>query len=248
MNEIIIPGRLFQEPIEIKINKRPNPKSIKQLARDCIKLAGTQLNKELAKKMINPYYTDRSLKVGFYINLDTHHFNHAISKLTITTIYPEFGIKIRYINETITEISVIYARFINQYEFKYQIVLAARFDKQNEDNQVLNETELNINLNIDDNLTESDLDNIDVKSPLEHQIQQQEMKDFGWRFDKINSMTVYFSITGELNGLRYVNIPLTSSAILIIGNNDKYCFLWSILAFLHPCNNNHLNRVSNFIQ
>ena len=33
-----------------------------------------------------------------------------------------------------------------------------------------------------------------------------------------------------------------------IENNDKYCFLWSILAFLHPCNNNHLDRVSNYRQ
>ena len=27
--------------------------------------------------------------------------------------------------------------------------------------------------------------------------------------------------------------------------NDKYCFLWSTLAYLHPCNINHPNRVSN---
>ena len=30
--------------------------------------------------------------------------------------------------------------------------------------------------------------------------------------------------------------------------NDKYCFIWSILASLHPCNNNHPNRVSNYKQ
>ena len=27
--------------------------------------------------------------------------------------------------------------------------------------------------------------------------------------------------------------------------NVKHCFLWSVLACLHPCNNNHPNRVSN---
>ena len=58
-------------------------------------------------------------------------------------------------------------------------------------------------------------------------------------------MTVYFYKTGELNGSNYVKIPLRSNAILIIKNNDKYCFLWSILASLHPHNNNHPNRVSN---
>ena len=29
---------------------------------------------------------------------------------------------------------------------------------------------------------------------------------------------------------------------------DKYCFIWSILAYLHPCNNSHPNRVSNYRQ
>ena len=77
------------------------------------------------------------------------------------------------------ELSVIHARLINQFEYKCQTVFSARFDKQDEDNQVLDETELFINLNNNHNLTESDFDNIDIKSPLEHQIQQQEMKDSG---------------------------------------------------------------------
>ena len=37
-NEMIIPEWLFQEPVENKINKIHNPKSLKQLARDSIKL------------------------------------------------------------------------------------------------------------------------------------------------------------------------------------------------------------------
>ena len=45
-NEMIIPGWLFQEPIEIKIKKSNNPKSLKQIARDNIKLDDKQLNKE----------------------------------------------------------------------------------------------------------------------------------------------------------------------------------------------------------
>ena len=142
------------------------------------------------------------------------------------------------------QLSVIYARLLNQYKFKYQTVFSARFDKQDEDNQVLDEIELFINLCINHNLTETDIINIDVKSPLEQQIQQQEMNDSGWRFDKINSMTVYFYKTGELNGSNYVKIPLRSNAILIVENNDKYCSIWSILACLHPCNNNRPNRVS----
>ena len=112
----------------------------------------------------------------------------------------------------------------------------------------MDEKELFINFNINHNLTQTDLDNIDVVSPLEHQKRQQEMKDSGWRFDKINRMTVYFYKTNEMNGSNYVKIPLRSNSILNVENNDKDCFLWSILAYLHPCNNNHPNRVSNYRQ
>ena len=80
-NEMIIPEWLFQEPVENKINKFHNPKSLKQIARDNIILDDKQLNKELAKNMINPYYfTDKNLKVGFKINLDSHNLHHTNSK------------------------------------------------------------------------------------------------------------------------------------------------------------------------
>ena len=248
-NEMILPEWLFQEPIENKIKKIYNPKPLRQLARDNIKLNDKQLNKELAKKMINPYYfTDRNLKVGFKINLESHHINHANSKINITPNFPEFGIEVHYINKIMKELSVFYARLINQYKFKYHTIFSARFDKQDEDNQVIDETELFISLKINHNLTQSDLDKIDIRSQLEFQIQQQEMKDSGWRFDKINSMTIYFYETTEIDGSNFIKIPLRSNAILNVENNDKYCFLWSILAWLHPCNNNHPNRVSNYQQ
>ena len=76
----------------------------------------------------------------------------------------------------------------------------------------------------------------------------QELKKSGWIFDKINSMKISFYKTTELNGTSYVKIPLRSNAILNIQNNDKYCFIWSILASLHPCENTHPSRVNNYIQ
>ena len=248
-NEMIIPEWLFKEPIENKIKNIYNPKPLKQLARNNIILDDKQLNKELAKKMINPYYfSDRNLQVAYKINLDSHHINHLNSKLTITSNFENTGIEFRFINKIMKEMSLIYARLINQYKFKYQTVFSARFDKQDEDGQLLDEIELFINLNMNYNITQSDIDNINITFPLEHQIQKQEMKDSGWRFDKLYSMTIYFYKSSEMNGLSYIRIPLRSNAILNIENDDKYCFLWSILAWLHPCNNNHPNRVSNYKQ
>ena len=106
--------------------------------------------------MINPYYfTDRALRVGLNITLESHHINHANFNLNIKPNYPEFGIEVRYNKEIIKKLSVFYVRLINQYKFKYQTVFSARFDKQYEDDQVLKETDFFINLNINHNLTEN---------------------------------------------------------------------------------------------
>ena len=112
--------------------------------------------------------------MGFNITLESHHINQANSNLFIKLNYFEVGIEDRFSNKIIKELSVIYARIINQYTFKYQTIFPARFDNQDEKNQVLNETELLINLKINHNLKETDIHIIDIKSPLEHQIQIQE--------------------------------------------------------------------------
>ena len=105
-----------------------------------------------------------------------------------------------------------------------------------------------VNLSINHNLTESDFEDIDIKSQLEHQIKIQGTKESGWIFDKTNSMKISFYRIRELNGLSYVKTPLRSNAILNNKNDAKYRFIWSILAYLNPCENNHPNRVSNYRQ
>ena len=190
-NEMIIPEWFFREeksPSKKKIQKVYNPKTLKQLAREKIKLD----DKELAKMMINPYYfIDENLKNGFKINLESHNISHANSILNILPKFSKFGIEYRYINKIIKELSVIYARLINQHKFKYHTLFSASFYKINEKDQRDNEIELYINLKFNHNLTESDIDNIDARSQLEHQIQNQEMKESGWIFDKINSMKIF---------------------------------------------------------
>ena len=101
-------------------------------------------------------------------------------------------------------------------------------------------------MNDNNNLTELDINNIDVNSQLEHQIQIHETNKSGWKFDKNNSMKIRFYTTGELNGSNYVKIPSRSNAILNIENIEKECFSWSILADLHPCENRHPSRVQKY--
>ena len=83
--------------------------------------------------------------------------------------------------------ATIYARLKNQYKFKY-IFSSASFYKVDEEDQKSDEIEILNNLNINNNMTETDINNIDVESQLEHQIQIQETKESGCILDKINAI------------------------------------------------------------
>ena len=199
--------------------------------------------------MINPYYSiHENLKIGFKIFLESHIIIHANSVLNIIPNFPVIGNETRYINENLKEMATIYAKRINQYKFKYHQFFSTSFYKIIEEDQRKDEIEIFINININNNLTETDINNINVKSQLEHQIQIQETKESGWIFDKINSMKIRLYKTGELNGSSYIKIPLRSNVLINMKSDDKYCFIWSILASRHPCENDHPNRVSNYKQ
>ena len=54
--------------------------------------------------MIDPYYfTDRALRVGFEITLESRLNIHTNSKLNIKVNYPEFGVEVCYISKIIKE-------------------------------------------------------------------------------------------------------------------------------------------------
>ena len=194
--------------------------------------------------MIIPnYFIDENLKIGSKIKLESHFINHATSILSIIPFHPDFRNETRYKNKILTEMATIYARLKNQYNFKYHI-FSTTFYRINEEDLRSDETEFFIDLKINHKSTESDNKNIDVSSQLEHQSQFRETKESGWIFDRKSSRIKVYE-TGELEASSYVKLPLRPSALKIIKNDDKCCFLWSNLAYLHPCETDHPNRVPN---
>ena len=75
--------------------------------------------------MLNPYYfKNKNLYNVLKINLDSHHINHLNSKLTIssTTVYNSIDMDL--INSLVKEMSVIYARLINQYQIQISMYIS----------------------------------------------------------------------------------------------------------------------------
>ena len=191
-------------------------------------------------------FTDNILDIAYDITIDRQHKEDLNSQITITSKFDNlFGIEMYYINNLFKEMAHIYARFINQYKFKYQLSFMLLFNKFEEDGDIRKETEMVVNLNMVNNLTQSEIDNANIQWEVEARKQNLEMRESGWNFQRVNSMTISFYNTGNLDGSSYIKLPLRSSAILNIKNNDKYCFLWSILAKIHPCENSHTDRVTN---
>ena len=119
-----------------------NPKTLQQLPRKNIKLSDKELDKEVVKKMIIPYYSiDENLKIGFKTNLEIHNINHANSLLNFIPKFPDIGIETRYINKILKEMATFYARLMNQYRFKNHKNFSASLYKVNEEDQRSDEIE-----------------------------------------------------------------------------------------------------------
>ena len=70
----------------------------------------------------------------------------------------------------------------------------------------------------------------------------------GWLFDFISSLGINIVTFNPLAGSSYIETPeflFRKKAIINIKNEDKKCFLWSVLAHIHPQRNNP-DRVSHY--
>lgn len=84
-----------------------------------------------------------------------------------------------------------------------------------------------------------------------------EMEEFaakgsGWTLNKILNLELRINRYVPLRGSSYIDLPTklkTKTAIINVQNNDQKCFLWSILAAVHPVDSkNKPERVQHYYQ
>lgn len=92
--------------------------------------------------------------------------------------------------------------------------------------------------------------NENVQGKVLSKVEDFQEKDSGWSLVEILNLTVninkYVPLGGGLS--TYVEVPEAikrKKAVVNIENNDSYCFLWSVMAALHPVKNN-VNRMSSY--
>ena len=109
----------------------------------------------------------------YSINLDQHHPNHLNSKITTKSKY-NLPVELLDLNIILKEMSVVYARLINQYKFKYQVVFSIIFVKETQE-----ELEQYVSFEVNKNSTWSDIEKYDLETKTNALIENLEMKDSG---------------------------------------------------------------------
>ena len=113
---------------------------------------------------------------------------------------------------------------LRQFTFKIKAYANVRDEKYPEDAPIeILDHHIPVENNI--NLTKIQLNDLDVMTSLDKEIQRQEMQGFGWNLQGISYLKLYFHKNSGLNGRTYVKFPIRTNSILNFQNVDTYCFL-----------------------
>ena len=86
----------------------------------------------------------------------------------------------------------------------------------------------------------------EVQSFIQEKVREAELRESGWNFMAYNNFKLHISRYNNNSGGSYVKLPFRSNYIINVNNpNDEFCFLWNIIAHLHPAPN-HVDRLSNY--
>ncbi|MEE8289544.1 MAG: hypothetical protein V3R25_09045, partial [Nitrosomonadaceae bacterium] len=88
----------------------------------------------------------------------------------------------------------------------------------------------------------------DIYNELINSIEQYELCGSGWVLDKLLRLDLHVLKFTPLRGSTYIPLPKEiqlKHAVLNIKNSDNFCFLWCIIAALHPCDENK-DRISKY--
>ena len=137
-----------------------------------------------------------------------------------------------------------FAKLIQTYHSIYQTIVGCEYLKYREDEPYERSVIPSVTTQIV-NLTKLQLNNIDPDSEIRNKIHTVEMVGSGRNLQKIIYSEVEFYKQNGIRGNSYVKLPMRSNAFLNIQNEEKFCFIWSILAKSYPINK-HAYRVEYY--
>ena len=211
---------------------------------DIVEIPEWLFREKRIREFVNPFRLKAPLKNEYNVILIHHNPIDLNSELKLVGKANQYFNKY-HINNIVKQLSIKYGELMRQFKFKIRFYANVKYLSEHED-EPSEEVNHYIGVDIIDNLTRIQLNDLDIMTDLDNEIENRDMDGSGWNIQGINHLKKYFHKTNPINGMTYVDFPIRTNAILNIQNNDTYCFLWCLLAFLHPVNNNP-HRVSKYI-
>ena len=211
---------------------------------DIIEIPPWLFREKRIREFVNPFRLKKPLSDQYNVILIHHNPTDLNSELKVLAKSNQY-INQFHINDIVKIMSIKYGELINQFKFKIKVFANVRYLKNNGEDPI-EEVDHYIPINIIENLTRIQLNDLDIMTDLNNEIERRDMEGSGWNIQGINHLKIYFHKTNPINGQTYVKFPIRSNAILNIQNTDTYCFLWCILASIHPVNKDP-QRVNKYI-
>ena len=131
--------------------------------------------------------------------------------------------------------------------FKYQLSYLAKFSKiVNGEEEVFKRW---IKSDLIYNHTQQDTEGAShVHNSLIQKLDDEQLEGSGFQFQEIEEVILEIYRVNDIQASSYIELPpkyKNSQSIINIKNNDQFCFLWCILAYLFPVENNK-NITSSF--
>ena len=210
---------------------------------DIVEIPEWLFREKRVRNFVNAFHLKNPLKNEYNVILIHHNPIDLNSELKVVGKANQY-INKYHINNIVKQLNIKYGELIRQFKFKIRFYANVKYLLEHEDE--LSE-EVNHYIGVDNIniLTRLQLNDLDIITDLDNEIQNRDMEGSGWNVQGINHLKIYFDKTNPINGMTYKKFPIRINSILNIQNNDTYCFLWSILASIHLVNENP-HRVSKY--
>ena len=89
----------------------------------------------------------------------------------------------------------------------------------------------------------------EIHDKLMQKIDDEQLEGSGFQFQEIEEDILEVYNVRDIQASSYIELPgkyKDSKSIINIENNDQYCFLWCILAYLYPVED-HKDRISKYL-
>ena len=136
------------------------------------------------KGFVNPFHLKNALKNQYIVILIYHNPINPNSELKLVGKYNQYIAPV-YINNFSRQMAIKYGEHIRQFNFKVEVFSNVRYEKYSEDASM----EINnhhILIETLSNLTRLELNDLDVMTRLDREMQRREMQGSGWNLQGNN--------------------------------------------------------------